>query len=132
MTCRLTRSRSFRTEYPTSRSSKRITPRRNSASAERPIILTFGLLSPNKGIETMLDAMPEIIKSCPNAVYVILGATHPNLVRDQGEVYRESLAARVRELGIDGSCRLLQPVRRSGHAAGLHFDVRRLCDALSQ
>ena len=66
----------------------------------KTIILTFGLLSPNKGIEVMLDAMPGIIKSCPNAVYVILGATHPNLVRDQGEAYRDSLTARVRELGI--------------------------------
>jgi glycosyltransferase involved in cell wall biosynthesis len=65
------------------------------------IILTFGLLSPNKGIETMLDAMPDIIKSCPNAVYVILGATHPNLVRQQGETYRDSLAARVQNLGIE-------------------------------
>jgi glycosyltransferase involved in cell wall biosynthesis len=65
------------------------------------VILTFGLLSPNKGIETMLDAMPGIIKSCPNAVYVILGATHPNLVRDQGEAYRDGLTARVRELGIE-------------------------------
>src|SRR6266853_2577548 len=63
-------------------------------------ILTFGLLSPNKGIEIMLDAMPSIIKSCPNAVYVILGATHPNLVRDQGEAYRDCLTAHVRELGI--------------------------------
>ena len=48
----------------------------------------------------MLDALPSIIKSCPNAVYVILGATHPNLVRDQGEAYRDSLTARVRELRI--------------------------------
>jgi glycosyltransferase involved in cell wall biosynthesis len=68
--------------------------------AGRTVILTFGLLSPNKGIETMLDAMPGIIKSCPDAVYVILGATHPNLVRQQGEAYRDSLTARVRELGI--------------------------------
>src|SRR5712692_5554514 len=67
----------------------------------KTIILTFGLLSPNKGIETMLDAMPGIIKSCPNAVYVILGATHPNLVRDQGEAYRDSLTARVQSLGIE-------------------------------
>jgi glycosyltransferase involved in cell wall biosynthesis len=65
------------------------------------VILTFGLLSPNKGIEIMLDAMPEIVKSCPNAVYVVLGATHPRLVREQGETYRESLTARVRHLGID-------------------------------
>ena len=66
----------------------------------KTVILTFGLLSPNKGIETMLDAMPGIIKSCPNAVYVILGATHPNLLRQQGEAYRDSLKARVRDLGI--------------------------------
>jgi glycosyltransferase involved in cell wall biosynthesis len=69
--------------------------------AGKKIILTFGLLSPNKGIEIMLDAMPSIIKSCPNAVYIILGATHPNLVRHQGEAYRDSLTARVRELGIE-------------------------------
>ncbi len=68
--------------------------------AGKTVILTFGLLSPNKGIEFMLDAMPEIIKSCPNAVYVILGATHPNLVREQGETYRDGLMARVRQLGI--------------------------------
>jgi glycosyltransferase involved in cell wall biosynthesis len=64
-------------------------------------ILTFGLLSPSKGIETVIDAMPEIIKSCPDALYVILGATHPNLVRHQGEAYRDSLLARVQELGIE-------------------------------
>src|SRR6266478_4983079 len=69
--------------------------------AEKTVILTFGLLSPSKGIETMLDAMPGIIKSCPNAVYVILGATHPNLVRHQGEAYRDGLTARVQELGIE-------------------------------
>jgi glycosyltransferase involved in cell wall biosynthesis len=67
----------------------------------KKVILTFGLLSPSKGIETMIDAMPGIIKSCPNAVYVILGATHPNLVRHQGEAYRDSLMMRARELGIE-------------------------------
>ena len=45
--------------------------------------------------------MPAIIKSCPNAIYVILGATHPNLIRHEGEAYRDSLAARVRALGIE-------------------------------
>ncbi len=69
----------------------------------RPVILTFGLLSPSKGIEVMIDAMPLILKSSPDAVYVVLGATHPHLVRDQGEVYRESLVARVQELGIESS-----------------------------
>jgi len=69
--------------------------------ANKTVILTFGLLSPNKGIETMLDAMAHVVKSCPNAVYVILGATHPNLVRDEGEAYRERLVTRVRDLGLE-------------------------------
>src|ERR1700736_6269598 len=69
--------------------------------AGRSVVLTFGLLSPNKGIEVMIDAMPSILKRRADAVYVVLGATHPNLVRDQGEAYRESLLARVRELGVE-------------------------------
>lgn len=69
----------------------------------RSVILTFGLLSPNKGIGVMIDAMPLILESRPDAVYVILGATHPNLVRDQGEAYRESLVTRVNDLGIEDS-----------------------------
>ena len=67
----------------------------------RSVILTFGLLSPSKGIEVMIDAMPSILERRPDAVYVVLGATHPNLVRDQGEAYRESLMTRVQELGIE-------------------------------
>ena len=53
----------------------------------RPVILTFGLLSPDKGIEVMIDAMPSILDRCPNAIYVVLGATHPTLVRHEGERY---------------------------------------------
>lgn len=73
----------------------------------RTVLLTFGLLSPNKGIEVMIDAMPEIIKSRPDAMYVVLGATHPNLVRHQGETYRDSLIARVRKLGVENHVVLL-------------------------
>jgi glycosyltransferase involved in cell wall biosynthesis len=69
--------------------------------AGRSVILTFGLLSPNKGIEVMIDAMPSILKRRADALYVVLGATHPNLVREQGEAYREILTARVRELGVE-------------------------------
>jgi glycosyltransferase involved in cell wall biosynthesis len=69
----------------------------------KSVILTFGLLNPNKGIEVMIEAMPAILARTPNAVYVVLGATHPNLVRHHGEAYREKLQARVRALGIEQS-----------------------------
>ena len=65
------------------------------------VILTFGLLSPNKGIEVMIDAMPAILKRRPDAIYVVLGATHPNLVRREREAYRESLMARARDRGVE-------------------------------
>jgi glycosyltransferase involved in cell wall biosynthesis len=57
----------------------------------RLVLLTFGLLSPNKGIEHALNALPEILAEFPNVVYIVLGATHPNLVREHGESYRLSL-----------------------------------------
>jgi glycosyltransferase involved in cell wall biosynthesis len=57
----------------------------------RLVLLTFGLLSPNKGIEHALNALPEILDAFPNVVYIVLGATHPNLVREHGESYRLSL-----------------------------------------
>src|SRR5206468_6704284 len=66
----------------------------------RLVALTFGLLSPNKGIEHMLRAVPAILESFPDFVYLVLGATHPALVRDQGERYRLSLERLARALGI--------------------------------
>ncbi len=67
----------------------------------RPMILTFGLLSPGKGIETMLDAMARVVLEHPDAVYVILGETHPGVRRDAGELYRISLERQAVELGIE-------------------------------
>jgi glycosyltransferase involved in cell wall biosynthesis len=64
------------------------------------VALTFGLLSPNKGIENVFRAMPEVIKEFPNFVYLVLGATHPNLLREQGERYRLSLERMAKDLGI--------------------------------
>jgi glycosyltransferase involved in cell wall biosynthesis len=68
----------------------------------RLVALTFGLLSPNKGIEHMLCAVPSILEQFPNFVYIVLGATHPDLVREQGERYRLGLERLARDLGIGG------------------------------
>jgi len=57
----------------------------------RVVLLTFGLLSPNKGIEFVLGALPEILAQFPEVVYIVLGATHPNELREHGEAYRLSL-----------------------------------------
>jgi glycosyltransferase involved in cell wall biosynthesis len=55
------------------------------------VLLTFGLLSPNKGIEYVLKALPRILEEFPDVVYIVLGATHPNELREHGEAYRVSL-----------------------------------------
>jgi glycosyltransferase involved in cell wall biosynthesis len=67
----------------------------------RLVILTFGLLSRNKGIELMLDALPEVVRAHPEVVYLVLGATHPEVKRRDGEEYRLWLRQRVRALGLE-------------------------------
>src|SRR5438874_1170758 len=57
----------------------------------RVVLLTFGLLSPNKGIEYVLNSLPHILAEFPDVVYIVLGATHPNELRENGEAYRLSL-----------------------------------------
>jgi glycosyltransferase involved in cell wall biosynthesis len=66
----------------------------------KTVLLTFGLLSPNKGIEYVIEAMPAILKKNPDVVYIILGATHPNLLAHKGEAYREKLERLVIEHGV--------------------------------
>ncbi len=66
----------------------------------KKVILTFGLLSPGKGLEYMVEALPAIVKKHPEVVYIVLGATHPHVKRDSGEEYRNSLVRRVHELGM--------------------------------
>lgn len=67
---------------------------------DKPVALTFGLLSPGKGVEHVLKAIPEIVVKFPDFIYIILGATHPSLVREQGERYRIGLERMAKELGI--------------------------------
>ena len=73
----------------------------------RQVLLTFGLLSPNKGIETMIRALPAIVAAHPQALYVVLGATHPHLVAHEGEAYREGLQALAAELGVSNAVRFI-------------------------
>ncbi len=70
------------------------------AVAGKQVLLTFGLLSPNKGIEFALRALPDIIREFPNVVYIVLGQTHPNLLRNEGEAYRLSLERLAKDLGV--------------------------------
>ncbi|MEE9466051.1 MAG: glycosyltransferase family 4 protein [Candidatus Neomarinimicrobiota bacterium] len=67
----------------------------------RQVLMTFGLLSSNKGIEYVIQALPEIKESYPDMVYIILGATHPNVLEHEGDIYRESLQNISRELGVE-------------------------------
>jgi glycosyltransferase involved in cell wall biosynthesis len=66
------------------------------------VLLSFGLLSANKGIETVISALPTILARHPNVVYIILGATHPHVVRNEGESYRLSLQWLAQEKGVEG------------------------------
>lgn len=72
-----------------------------------PMILTFGLLSPDKGIEFVINAMPKITAEHPEAVYVVLGATHPNVRASCGEAYRDQLTALTRELNVEHNVRFV-------------------------
>src|SRR5258708_11516074 len=66
----------------------------------KQVLLTFGLLSPNKGIENVINALPAIVAEMPNAVYIILGATHPHLLRAAGESYPQSLELFAEKNGV--------------------------------
>ncbi len=68
---------------------------------DRKMLLTFGLLSPSKGIEVMLNAMPMIVDRHPDASYIVLGQTHPHIIKDTGDSYRQSLYQQVRRLGLE-------------------------------
>jgi len=71
--------------------------------AGKNVVLTFGLLSPDKGIEYVIDALPAILARHPETVYIVLGATHPHVKEHDGESYRIKLASRAARLGVEGA-----------------------------
>ncbi len=75
--------------------------------SQHRVLFTFGLLGPSKGIEHAVRALPEIVQRHPDVLYVVAGATHPNLVREEGEQYRESLLALAAELGVADHLRFI-------------------------
>ncbi len=71
------------------------------STAGKTVLLTFGLLSPNKGFESMIQALPRILARHSNVVYIIAGATHPHVKRREGDRYRLQLQALAKELGVE-------------------------------
>jgi glycosyltransferase involved in cell wall biosynthesis len=73
----------------------------------RAVLLSFGLLDPAKGYERVIEALPAIVRDVPNLTYVIVGATHPDTIRADGDAYRDSLKARAAALGMAGHVRFV-------------------------
>lgn len=73
----------------------------SSGTEGKAVLLTFGLLSPNKGIELVIEALPRIVAEHPEAVYVVVGATHPHIKRREGDQYRLRLQSLARKLGVE-------------------------------
>jgi len=79
----------------------RKTAKQKHGLSGRTVLLTFGLIGRNKGIETILNALPDVVSKHPDILYILLGATHPNVLRYSGEEYRNYLIRLAKNLGLD-------------------------------
>lgn len=77
--------------------------RKKLGVAHKKVLLTFGLLSRNKSIEVVINALPEVVKKYPDTVYIVLGATHPHVVKHEGEDYRLMLIRLVNKLNLENN-----------------------------
>lgn len=74
---------------------------------ERKVLATFGLLSAGKGIDTTLEALPAIVRKCPEVMFLVMGKTHPEVVKSDGEQYREMLEQKVKDYGLENHVRFI-------------------------
>jgi glycosyltransferase involved in cell wall biosynthesis len=74
--------------------------RQSLAFKNKKVLFTFGLISRNKGLETVIEALPQIVAKNPDVIYVILGTTHPGVIKNSGEEYRDSLKRLAKQLGV--------------------------------
>ena len=88
--------------------------KRALAMEDRSVISTFGLVDPRKGLEHVVEAMPGILAKDPRALYLVIGQTHPELQKRQGESYRNSLIETARRVGVTGSLRFVNEYLTQG------------------
>lgn len=86
---------------------------------DKPVLTTFGLLSPGKGIDIAIDALSAVVRKHPRTQYVVAGATHPEVARRDGESYRDGLVEQVRRLGLSGQVHFLDAFLSEEELSGL-------------
>ncbi|MFH1183365.1 MAG: glycosyltransferase family 4 protein [Candidatus Moraniibacteriota bacterium] len=82
--------------------------------ADRTLLLTFGFLSPNKGIEYVIEALPEVVKKCPKILYLIVGQTHPVIKKNEGEKYRQLLLRKIKKLELNKNVKFVNSFQSLG------------------
>ena len=100
--------------------------------AGHTVILSFGLLGPGKGYQSAINAMPAVVAADPTALYVIVGATHPDLIRAEGEAYREKLVQLASSLGVAGHVRFVGRFVTSARARAVADRRRHLRHAVPE